>query len=90
MKILSLDLGKYKTVGCDYEGESGRLAAHRRGKAIAQVAHTLWLTNARHLRIRQPRLSRVRSTAIFIIRLTQILRHRESCPEDRRPTLELV
>ena len=24
MKILSLDLGKYKTVGCDYEGESGR------------------------------------------------------------------
>lgn len=23
MKILSLDLGKYKTVGCDYEGESG-------------------------------------------------------------------
>jgi transposase len=26
MKILALDLGKYKTVGCDYEGESG---AHR-------------------------------------------------------------
>lgn len=24
MKILSLDLGKYKTVGCDYEGESGQ------------------------------------------------------------------
>src|SRR6476659_1427786 len=24
MKILSLDLGKYKSVGCDYEGESGR------------------------------------------------------------------
>lgn len=24
MKILSLDLGKFKTVGCDYEGESGR------------------------------------------------------------------
>jgi transposase len=24
MKILALDLGKYKTVGCDYEGESGR------------------------------------------------------------------
>ena len=24
MKILSLDLGKYKTVGCDYEGESGK------------------------------------------------------------------
>src|SRR5215213_5134190 len=23
MKILALDLGKYKTVGCDYEGESG-------------------------------------------------------------------
>jgi len=23
MKILSLDLGKYKTVGCDYESESG-------------------------------------------------------------------
>ena len=26
MKILALDLGKYKTVGCEYEGESG---AHR-------------------------------------------------------------
>lgn len=24
MKILALDLGKYKTVGCDYEGESGQ------------------------------------------------------------------
>jgi transposase len=24
MKILSLDLGKYKTVGCDYEGETGQ------------------------------------------------------------------
>src|SRR5688572_6567695 len=24
MKILALDLGKYKTVGCDYERESGR------------------------------------------------------------------
>ena len=24
MKILALDLGKYKTVGCDYEGENGR------------------------------------------------------------------
>ena len=24
MKILSLDLGKNKTVGCDYEGESGQ------------------------------------------------------------------
>lgn len=24
MKILALDLGKYKTVGCDYEGETGR------------------------------------------------------------------
>src|ERR1700752_880250 len=24
MKILSLDLGKYKTVGCDYERERGR------------------------------------------------------------------
>src|SRR2546425_12475231 len=24
MKILALDLGKYKTVGCEYEGESGR------------------------------------------------------------------
>ena len=24
MKILALDLGKYKTVGCDYEGESGK------------------------------------------------------------------
>ena len=23
MKILALDLGKYKTVGCDYESESG-------------------------------------------------------------------
>ena len=23
MKILALDLGKYKTVGCDYERESG-------------------------------------------------------------------
>ncbi len=23
MKILALDLGKYKTVGCDYEGETG-------------------------------------------------------------------
>ena len=26
MKILALDLGKYKTVGCEYESESG---AHR-------------------------------------------------------------
>jgi hypothetical protein len=24
MKILALDLGKYKTVGCDYERESGK------------------------------------------------------------------
>jgi len=24
MKILALDLGKYKTVGCEYEAESGR------------------------------------------------------------------
>ena len=24
MKILSLDLGKYKTVGCEYEAETGR------------------------------------------------------------------
>ena len=24
MKILALDLGKYKTIGCDYEGESGQ------------------------------------------------------------------
>ena len=24
MKILALDLGKYKTVGCDYEAETGK------------------------------------------------------------------
>ena len=24
MKILALDLGKYKTVSCDYEGENGQ------------------------------------------------------------------
>jgi hypothetical protein len=24
MRILALDLGKYKTVACDYEAESGR------------------------------------------------------------------
>ena len=24
MRILSLDLGKYKTVACDYEAETGR------------------------------------------------------------------
>lgn len=36
MKILALDLGKYKTVGCDYEGESG---AHRfRGSSTTPAA----------------------------------------------------
>ena len=36
MKILALDLGKYKTVGCDYEGESGR---HRfRGSSTTPAA----------------------------------------------------
>jgi len=36
MKILSLDLGKYKTVGCDYELESGQ---HRfRGSVTAPAA----------------------------------------------------
>lgn len=36
MKILSLDLGKYKTVGCEYEGENGK---HRfRASATAAAA----------------------------------------------------
>src|ERR1041385_1256361 len=29
MKILALDLGKYKTVGCEYESESGAHRFHR-------------------------------------------------------------
>jgi transposase len=35
MKILALDLGKYKTVSCDYEGESGK---HRFGARITSPA----------------------------------------------------
>lgn len=40
MKILSLDLGKYKTVGCDYEGRSGQhrfRASVTTPTALAQV-----------------------------------------------------
>jgi transposase len=35
MKILALDLGKYKTVGCDYERESGK---HRFGGSLTTPA----------------------------------------------------
>ena len=35
MKILALDLGKYKTVGCDYESESG---AHQFKRGVTTPA----------------------------------------------------
>ena len=35
MKILALDLGKYKTVGCEYESESG---AHRFQRSLTTPA----------------------------------------------------
>ena len=35
MKILSLDLGKYKTAGCEYEAESG---AHRFSRSFTTPA----------------------------------------------------
>lgn len=37
MKILALDLGKYKTVGCEYESESGAHRFHRSGTTPAAL-----------------------------------------------------
>ena len=34
MRILALDIGKYKTVGCEYEAENGR---HRDAAARIQI-----------------------------------------------------
>src|SRR5258705_447011 len=47
MKILALDLGKYKTVGCDYERESGK---HRfRGSCTTPAALELLVTEGQLL-----------------------------------------
>lgn len=37
MKIMALDLGKYKTVGCEYESESGAHRFHRSGTTPAAL-----------------------------------------------------
>jgi hypothetical protein len=38
MKILALDLGKYKTVACEYEAESGRHRFHTTLTTAAALA----------------------------------------------------
>src|SRR5260370_42048701 len=40
MRILALDIGKYKTVGCDYEAETGR-HSFARGATTPQAVHDL-------------------------------------------------
>jgi transposase len=40
MKILALDLGKYKSVGCEYEAENGKHKFHREG-TTGQALHDL-------------------------------------------------
>ncbi len=74
MKILSLALAKYKTVGCDYEGESGRhgFRVSCRGSAAPHCLLRALPLSAKHFRFRVliPDRSRVLESSFYSPRLS--------------------